>query len=149
MSEEAPDAAPVDSELFAKRAQMFVDVREKLKAMEDEFEAKCKPIKEAKDLLEGWLMEFLATTGQQSAKSHAGITVFFSSRKSASLADAEAFMRYVIGSEAWELLDRKANATAVEEFITANGEAPPGVNFSKLRTLSVRKSAARKKSNGK
>jgi hypothetical protein len=38
-------------------------------------------------------------------------------------------MDYVIANAAYDLLDRKANVTAVTEFIKENN-APPGVNFS-------------------
>jgi hypothetical protein len=48
-------------------------------------------------------------------------------------------MRYVIGNEAWDLLDRKANVKAVEDFIEENDLAPPGVNFSTTYVVGVRR----------
>jgi len=66
-------------------------------------------------------------------------TVYRTEKKSASLADPDAFMRYVIGNEAWDLLDRKANVKAVEDFIEENDLAPPGVNFSTTYVVGVRR----------
>jgi len=45
----------------------------------------------------------------------------------------------VIGSEAWDLLDRKANVTAVSDFIEENNAPPPGVNFSTTYVVGVRR----------
>ena len=60
-------------------------------------------------------------------------------RYSASLADPKAFMDYIKTHEAWDLLDRKANATAVKEFVAEKGFLPPGANLSAIRTINVRR----------
>lgn len=60
-------------------------------------------------------------------------------RKSASLEDPQAFMNYVIENEAWDLIDRKANTKAVEDFIQSNNSPPPGVKFSDALTLGLRR----------
>ncbi len=138
MSDQTPAPENPD-ELLAKRVQMFIDVRDKIAMIDEDAERRKKPLVEAKNLLEGWITNFMTKTGAQSVRTKIGQTAFFSSRASASVADADAFMRHVIGAQAWELLERRASAAAVEDFIKANGEAPPGVNFNRMRTLSVRK----------
>ncbi|KRQ07508.1 hypothetical protein [Bradyrhizobium manausense] len=67
-------------------------------------------------------------------------TVYRSEKKSASLADAQAFMDYVIQNNAWDLIDRKANVTAVEDFINQHNAPPPGVNWSSTFVAGVRRS---------
>ena len=48
-------------------------------------------------------------------------------------------MEFVIENEAWDLLDRKANVTNVEEFINKENCAPPGVNFSRRYVAGVQR----------
>lgn len=74
-----------------------------------------------------------------SAKTEAG-TATLSTRYTASLADPDAFMQFVRANDMFELLDRRANATAVKEYVRTNqGRTPPGVNLSALESLSVTK----------
>jgi hypothetical protein len=56
------------------------------------------------------------------------------------VADKEAFLTYVRTHEAFELLDLRANKTAVEEFVAANADLPPGVNWNTQRTVNFRQS---------
>jgi hypothetical protein len=48
-------------------------------------------------------------------------------------------MRYVIANQKFELLDRRANVTAVKEFVKENKEQPPGCNLSAVETVGVRR----------
>jgi hypothetical protein len=48
-------------------------------------------------------------------------------------------MNHVISTKNFDLLDRRANSTAVREFIKKNNVQPPGVNLSAHRTVGVRK----------
>jgi hypothetical protein len=90
------------------------------------------------DKLNAVLLEHLNTINGESVRTEMG-TVYRTEKKSAPLADPDAFMRYVIGNEQWDLLDRKANVTAVADFIEENNEAPPGVNFSTTYVVGVRR----------
>jgi hypothetical protein len=97
-----------------------------------------KPYKEMLDKLNSVLLDHLNTINGESVRTDTG-TVYRTEKKAASLADPDAFMRYVIGSEAWDLLDRKANVTAVSDFIEENNAPPPGVNFSTTYVVGVRR----------
>lgn len=129
------NAPPVD---IARRVEQYVQLRDEIKRRDDEHKALMKPYKEALEKLNGILLDHLTTINGDSVKTGAG-TVYRTSKKSASLADPDAFMRFVIGTEAWDLLDRKANVTAVEDFIQENQSAPPGVNFSTTFIVGVRR----------
>jgi hypothetical protein len=54
------------------------------------------------------------------------------------LADPEAFMKFVIANQAYDLLDRKANATACRDYAAEHQNLPPGVNMSAVKTVGVR-----------
>jgi hypothetical protein len=84
------------------------------------------------------LLNHLNAIGGNSLNTDAG-TVYRTEKKSASLSDSTAFMDYVIANSAFDLLDRKANVTAVTEFVKENNTPPPGVNFSSAYVVGVRR----------
>lgn len=124
---------------ISKRVEQYIQLRDEIKRREDEHKEKMKPFKEALEKLNGILLDHLNVINGESVKTGSG-TVYRTSKKSASLADPDAFMRFVIGNEAWDLLDRKANVTAIADFIEENQSAPPGVNFSTTFIVGVRRS---------
>jgi hypothetical protein len=97
-----------------------------------------KPLRETLESLNSVLLSHLNDMGGNSIATDAG-TAYRTEKKSASLADSEAFMDYVIANQAFDLLDRKANVTAVEEHIKENDAPPPGVNFSSTFVVGVRR----------
>lgn len=123
---------------ISKRVEQYIRLRDEIKRREDVHKSEMKPFKDALEKLNGALLDHLNQINGDSVKTQTG-TVYRTAKKSASLADPDAFMRYVIGSEAWDLLDRKANVTAVEDFIEEHQSAPPGVNFSTTFIVGVRR----------
>jgi hypothetical protein len=121
-----------------KRVGQYIQLRDKLKEMDKEYEEKRKPLLDLQNVLSGWMMEFLEKTGGTSIKTKLG-TVYLSVRYSASLADPEAFMNFVIENQLYDLLDRRANSTACKDYVTEKGNLPPGVNLSALKTVGVRR----------
>jgi hypothetical protein len=120
------------------RVAQYVALRDKIKAQDDAHKVAMKPAKETLEQLNSVLLAHLISLSVNSASTDGG-TVYRTEKKSASLADAKAFMDYVIANQAWDLLDRKANTTAVEEFIKGNAAPPPGVNFSSTYVVGVRR----------
>lgn len=130
-------SSPIDLD---KRIGQYVALRDKIKTIEEKHKAELAPFKEALTKLGDMLLQHLNTINTDSTKGASG-TVYRTMRKAASIADGDQFRRYVIGSEAFELLDWKANAPAVAAFIEENGVAPPGVNYSTTFTVGVRRGA--------
>jgi hypothetical protein len=120
-----------------KRVGQYIQIRNALKKMDEEFEAKRKPLVEIQQILSGWMQAFLEKSGSESVKTASG-TCYQSTRYTASLADPEAFMKFVITNQAYDLLDRKANATACRDYVEEHKNLPPGVNISAIRTVGVR-----------
>jgi hypothetical protein len=121
-----------------KRIEQFVAVRDKIAAIKAEHEKQLAPLTEIQTILTGWLQDFMDKIGCDSIKTSNG-TCYKSSRYTASVADGEAFMNYIIANSKYELLDRRANATAVRDFVEQTGALPPGVNLSAIRTVGVRR----------
>jgi hypothetical protein len=126
---------PVD---FNKRIEQYVKLRDRIKEMKDEFETKVGPYASALEQLNTMILDHLNNVKADSVATPSG-TAYRTPKRSASLADPDAFMSYVVANEAWSLLDRKANVTAVFDFIDTNKALPPGVNVSQIFVAGVRR----------
>lgn len=124
---------------FEKFVGKYIELRDKIKSLDDTHKETMKPYREALDTLNNMLLGHLNEVKTDSAKTANG-TVYKTVKKSASLEDPDAFMKYVIDNNAWDLMDRKANAVAVEDFIKANQTTPPGVKFTTRHEVGVRRS---------
>jgi len=129
----APKVVDIDT-----RVGQYIRLRDKIKEQDDAHKEKMRPAREALEKLNSIMLEYLQSVKVDSASTGSG-TVYRTMKKSATIADGDAFMRHVIGNEEWELMDKKANATAVEAFIEENGVAPPGVNYSVTAVVGVRR----------
>ena len=122
-----------------KRVQQYVQIRDLLKAMDAEHEAKRKPIVELQQILSGRIQQFMVDNKiTKGIRTEAG-TAYVSTRYTASLADPEAFMKYVIENKDFDLIDRRANATAVKEYVGKHNSLPPGCNLNAIQTVGVRR----------
>lgn len=121
-----------------KRVGQYIQLRDKIKEMDKRHEEERKPLLDLQNVLSGWMMEFLEKTGGTAIKTKHG-TVYLSTRYSASLADPDAFMNFVIENKLYDLLDRRANSTACKDYATEKGDLPPGVNLTALQTVGVRR----------
>lgn len=135
------EAKPLAAELQGKvdkRVDQYIRIRDALKVLEEKYETERAPLVEMQNLLTGWMMEFLDKAGASAVKTKYG-TCHTSTRYTASLADPDAFMKFVIANNKFELLDRRANATAVRDYVAENKALPPGTNLNSIRTLGVRR----------
>jgi len=126
-----------------QRIGQYVECRDAIARAKDEFEKSIAPLVDLQNKLTGWLQRFMETNGATSIKSKQG-TCYASTRYTASLADPEAFMKYVISNQQFDLLDRKANVTAVKDHVKEKGALPPGVNLSAIETIGVRRAPGSK-----
>jgi hypothetical protein len=133
MAKKAVAAVPT----FEDRVMQYRTLRDMIKEKEKALEEELAPMKQVLDQLGGVLLQMLNQTGQEAARTKAG-TVYITEKVSATLADADAFRRHVIGAEQWDLLDWRCNKTAVKDFVKDNEAAPPGVNYSVIRIVGVR-----------
>ena len=126
------------------RVAQYVKLRDLIKIKEKEFKEAMDPYKKALEDLNSILLNHLNQVGANNVNTDNG-TVYRTEKKSASLVDPKAFMDYVITNKTWDLLDRKANVTAVAEFVKEQGTLPPGVNFSSAFVVGVRRPEQEKK----
>lgn len=118
---------------------MYVRLRDRIKEAEKAHEAKLKPAKDFLEQLNGAMLAKLGEIGVESAKTKFG-TAYKITKKSATIADGEAFRTFIIAEGAYDLVDWRANANAVSDYIDDNeGDQPPGVNYSTFTTAGVRR----------
>lgn len=130
-----PQQSSFDAEKYIGK---LVALKDKIKALDDAHKEALKPYKDMQDTLERMVLGHLQAINAQNISTPAG-TASVLHRKTASLEDPDVFMQYVIENQRWDLMDRKANATAVEEFIHDNNAPPPGVKFSQAIQLGLRR----------
>lgn len=123
------------SDLVAK----YIELRDKKYELKHQYEFKAAKIDEVLDKIEAKLLETFDSAGIDSCKTEAG-TAYASSFSTASVADPDAFLQFIVENEEWSLIERRASKTAVEQFIVANGDVPPGINYRKERVVNIRRS---------
>lgn len=134
-----PSMAPPSAVDMEKRVEQFIKLRDLKAKIEERHKDELKPINSAMEQLKELMAKGLDALNVDSAKTACG-TVSFSAKASAALADKSAFWTYVVTTGQFDLIDYKANVTAVKEHIENHqGQAPPGVNFSVFRDVGVRR----------
>lgn len=121
----------------------YVAARDLIREIDDKLKT-CSLAKKREELVqfksqrEGMMQEFLDAHRVESMRTKAG-TCYKTTRSTASLEDAEGFMNFVIETNKFELLDRRANATAVKDFVKENGQLPPGCKLTTVDEVGVRR----------
>jgi hypothetical protein len=122
--------------------EWYVALRDKVRAFDDRISEERKKLTEPMQVLEGRIQKFLSESNIESLKTKAG-TCYVSTRYTASVADGEAFMNYVKDGH-WDLIERRANATAVRDFVKEHNHLPAGVNLTALQSVGVRRPTTKK-----
>ena len=135
---------PITPAMVEQKVKAFLKVRDTLAEYEEEYKKKIKEWVDLKSLLEGWFNEFLdrAGPGVTSIKTEHG-TVGKSVRYTASVQDGAEFMQHVINNKEWDLLERRANATAVRAWMEQHQTECPGVRITPMRNITVRRPTAK------
>lgn len=136
---------------FDKRVEQFVALRDKIKTIKEKQKAELEPFNAALEKLGGILLGHLNATGAENVGTGHG-TVYRKMKKSATIADREAFWAYCVAQGEFDLFDIKANAVAVEAHINEKVEAaktdptivpgpPPGINFTAIAEVGVQRAS--------
>jgi hypothetical protein len=132
------ELAAVQGDGLSKRAAQYRLIDAKTKELDEAHAKSLEPLVKIKGLLQGFFEKFLTDTGQQTAVTPGG-TIHWNHRVTASLEDPQAFMDWVIANKRFDMLDRRANATAVKDFAEREHSLPPGAKLNSIRTVGVRK----------
>lgn len=118
----------------------YIQLRDKKAQLEQAHKDKLAPINAMLDKIEGVLLHQFDQLGVDSMKTEAG-TAYTTTKTSATVADRDAFLQtFVVPNEAWEFLTNHVNKSAIEAYKASNDELPPGINWSEVRTVNIRRS---------
>ena len=134
----ASTASPPAPTQVDKRVAQYVKLRDHIKERDDAHKETMKPFRELFEQLNGAMLKHLQSIGADSVSTAFG-TVYRCEKKSCSIADMGAFWTHVITSGDWDLVDRKANVTAVQAYIEKNNAPVPGVNYNSRFEAGVRR----------
>ncbi len=116
----------------------YVILRDKRNALRDQHKQELAPLLHTMDRLEAWLLNHLNSTGAKSVATTEG-TAFKKERVSVTVQDREAFLEFAMDNDELGLLDIRASKLAVEEFLEANGELPPGTSIVRETVAQIRR----------
>jgi len=125
---------------LSELVEKYVAYRDRKAEYKAEYEAKVALLEEKMGKIEAVMLDVFDKNGMDSVKTPMG-TAYVSVRSTASVADREVFMEYVISHEEWSLLEVRASKAAVEQFKSANEDLPPGVSWRSERVVNFRRSS--------
>lgn len=132
------NVAGTENKTADEQVAAYIECRDLLKALDEAHAARKKPLLDLQERLEGWLQAFMEKSQAEAIKTKHG-TAYTSTRYTASLADPQAFMQFVIANQKFDLLDRRANSTAVKDYVQENSALPPGCNLNAIVSVNVRR----------
>ena len=118
--------------------EKYIELRDKKAAIKKEYDLKTEKIDDVLDKIESTLLQTFHESGLDSVSTKAG-TAYTSTRATAKVADKDMFMKFVIEGENWEFLENRCSKEAVEQYKAANEDLPPGISWSEIRTVNVRR----------
>jgi hypothetical protein len=122
-----------------KLVSQFVLLRDRKREMEQQYKDQIRPFDKLLDEIGNKLLDYMQQAGVDNVSTPSG-SAHQITKRSATIRNGSAFREFVIESEAFDLVDWKANAVAVFDFIENNeGTPPPGVNASSFTRVGVRR----------
>lgn len=118
--------------------ERYVKLRDKKAQMKAAFDASTSDINTAMTRCEQVILEEINAQGVESVRTEFG-TAFKSVTTSVTAADGELFMQFCIANDRMDMLEKRPNKTAVEEYKAANDDLPPGINYRQAVSLNVRR----------
>jgi hypothetical protein len=122
-----------------KLVSNYVRLRDRKRELEDAYKKQVEPFTKLMAEVEGQLLEHMQSADIDSVATPGG-TCYRSTVPRATIRDGAAFRQWVVQHSRFELVDWRANARAVFDFISENnGASPPGVNASTFTSIRFRR----------
>ena len=126
----------IDIALVVER---YVALRDRKAELKKAYEASVEDIDTGLTRIENHLLKHLQDQGADSIKTPMG-TCYLTTKTSATIRDWDEFKAFLQEQEdPFYFVDRKANKTAVEEYSKEHQDVPPGINWTAIRAVNVRR----------
>lgn len=123
----------------ASLLKIFIGLRDRRAQRKAAYDADDANDKDKQNKIEVEFLRRFNERGVDSVASREHGTAYRSTRSSATVADFEAFLTHVKEKEAWELLERRVNKSAVQDYRDVHDDLPPGVNWSEAQVVNFRR----------
>jgi hypothetical protein len=127
-------AKPNIEEVIGKYIDLRDTVERKTAALKDEL----APVNAAMKTIESYLMSVAIETGQTKFGTARG-TAFITTKTACNVADWDQVLAYIKTHDAFHILNKAVNKTAVGEIVDATGAPVPGVNWVTMKEIQVRR----------
>jgi hypothetical protein len=117
----------------------YIAVRDKKAQLEAAHKAKLAGLNAALEKAENLLLAWFNEHGMDSVGCDTG-TAYRTTRTSATVEDRETFFEWVRANEAWHFLESRVAKTQVDEFVTEHQDLPPGIKYTSMVAVNVRRS---------
>jgi hypothetical protein len=116
----------------------YIDLRDQKAKIAADAKAQTEGIDAQLKIIEGWLHQKLHELGTESFKTEFG-TAYLTKTDFCGVADWNLVLQYIQENQAWNLLNKAVNKTAVKEYLNENQVPPPGVNYGVKEEVQVRR----------
>ena len=118
----------------------YIAARDLKSKLDNDHKTKLEPLIAAMEKTESAILDFFNQHGMDSAKCEAG-TAYKTMRSSATVADMDQFLDFVRRTEGWHFLEKRVAKTQVDEYVAAHSDLPPGINYTRMAALNVRRAS--------
>lgn len=133
------------TEDIEKRVGQYVKLRDDIRALEAAHKEEIAKRDILLEKLAGIIHRFMDEHKLENLRTAAG-TCYISTTWRASVADADAFMKFVIENKEFDLLERRASSAATKAYVEEHNCLPAGVNLNALSSVGVRRPNGKAKS---
>ena len=116
----------------------YIKLRDKKAEIQKAQKAELAKFDSALLALERIFLTHMQATGAKSVSTQHG-TAYQKTQTCCTIADRDAFLRFIKQGDNWAFADLRANTPAVKAYLEANEELPPGVNFVSRLTVNVQR----------
>ncbi len=138
MSETATPPAQ-SAGIIGQLVEGYIKLRDRKAEIKAKHEAELAPINAMMDKIETHLLAQMQEQGVTSYKTGLG-TAYTSTTTKANVADWDGLLGFVREHGLWQMLERRVSKTAVDEYVAAHQDLPPGVNYSTSVAVNIRRS---------
>jgi len=122
---------------YEEKIKKYIECRKVIEKINSMAKAKIAEVNKVMQSLEADITAAADAEGLDQIPTEHG-TGYWSTLYSCKLASPDDFVEYIKRHDAFHLVDKRANKTAVREHLAEYGELPPGVDLSSYRKFNVR-----------
>jgi len=118
--------------------ERYMALRQHKAEMKKAYDDSVKPVDDAMDKLENWLLKQMQDTGVDSFKTPFG-TAYSTTKTSCTVGEWSAVLDWVRSNEEWGMLTQAVSKDAVKAYREEHNDLPPGVNWREVVSVNILK----------